>query len=116
MFCWKVHLLWCVLFFITLSSSEILQPPENNTLFLDQTAEFMCEIDSDTLVWKINGTERSNTPPEIRTDLVVRETITSGGSTVEDLAIPAKAEYNGTLVQCIILSTQESQHRVIMLH
>ena len=65
---------------ITVSSSEILQPPENNTLFLDQTAEFMCEIDSDTLVWKINGTERSNIPPEIRNDLVVRETITSEGS------------------------------------
>ncbi|CAI8033360.1 hypothetical protein GBAR_LOCUS18819, partial [Geodia barretti] len=39
--------------------------------------------------------------PDIRIDLVVSEIITPEGTTVETLTIPARAQYNGTRVQCV---------------
>ena len=39
--------------------------------------------------------------PDIHSDLVVSEITTSEGTTVETLTIPARAQYNGTRVQCL---------------
>ena len=92
---------------ITVSSSEILQPPENNTVFLDQFAIFTCVIDAGTFDWIINGTERSSIPQDNRIDLAVTKNTTSEGTTVEILTIPARAEYNGTLFQCVVFSVRQ---------
>ena len=35
------------------------------------------------------------------------EIINDGGSSVEELTIPARAEYNGTRVQCLVLSLSD---------
>ena len=82
--------------------SEILVAPESRVVFLDQSAEFTCETIGGTLVWVVNGTQREVHPPEIRRDLVVSETIIDGGTTLGTLTIPARAEYNGTRVQCFV--------------
>ena len=65
---------------------------------------FTCETDGGLSGWRINGTLRQDLPPEIRSDVDVSEdTITANGSTVKTLTIPARAEYNRTEVQCVVL-------------
>ena len=82
--------------------SEILVAPESRVVFLDQSAVFTCETVGGTLVWVVNGTQREVHSDDIRGDLVVSETIIDGGTTLETLTIPARAEYNGTRVQCFV--------------
>ena len=65
---------------------------------------FTCETIGGTLAWIVNGTQREVHPPEIRRDLVVSETIIDGGTTLETLTIPARAEYNITRVQCAVVT------------
>ena len=62
---------------------------------------FTCETRGGTTLWKINGTQRETFPPEIRSDLVVSEITTPEVTTQEILTIPARAQYNGTRVQCL---------------
>ena len=81
---------------------EILSAPNSTTVFLDQSAVFTCETDGGLFGWRINGTRLQTLPPEIRNDVMVSVTNTAGGSTVERLTIPARAEYNGTRVQCLV--------------
>ena len=52
-------------------------------------------------MWLVNGTQRSTFLPDIRIDLVVSEIITPEYTTVQNLTIPARAQYNGTRVQCL---------------
>ena len=84
--------------------SEILVAPESRVVFLDQSAVFTCVTVDGTLSWIVNGTQREVHSDEIRRDLVVSETIIDGGTTLENLTIPARAEYNGTRVQCAVLT------------
>ena len=65
---------------------------------------FTCETVGGSLVWIVNGTQREVHPAEIRRDLVVSETITDDDTTLETLTIPARAEYNGTRIQCAVLT------------
>ena len=85
-------------------SPEILRAPEDTTVFLGQSAVFTCETDDGFTGWRINGTLREDLPPEIHNDLSVSDTTTAEGTTVEELTIPARAEYNGTTVQCAVLA------------
>ena len=82
--------------------SEILVAPESRVVFLDQSAVFTCETVGGILVWVVNGTQREVHPAEIRRDLVLTETITDDDTTLKTLTIPARAEYNGTRVQCFV--------------
>ena len=82
--------------------SEILIDPKSRVVFLDQSAAFTCETVGGTLVWVVNETQREVHPAEIRGDLIVTETITDDDTTLENLTIPARAEYNGTRVQCFV--------------
>ena len=84
------------------SHAEILVAPESRVIFLDQSTVFTCETIGGITVWIVNGTQREVHTPEIRRDLVVSETITDGGTTLETLTIPARADYNGTTVQCFV--------------
>ena len=83
-------------------------------MFLDQSAVFTCEIRGEATTWKVNGTTWQNLPPEIRCDLERVETNTPEGSIVVVLTIPARAEYNGTKVQCLVVifggSSDESEN------
>ena len=89
----------CLLLF---SHAEILVAPESRVVFLDQSAVFTCETVGGAPVWVVNGTQREVHPAEMRRDLVVTETITDNDTTLENLTIPARAEYNGTRVQCFV--------------
>ena len=84
--------------------SEILSGPSGSTVFPDQWAEFTCETRGDISIWRLNGTLLQNLPTDIESDLDITVTNTVNGSTVEVLIIPARAEYNGTIVQCLALS------------
>ena len=65
---------------------------------------FTCETDGGVPGWRINGTLLQRLPPEIQSDLDVSVTNnTAGGSIVDVLTIPARAEYKGTRVQCFVL-------------
>ena len=88
--------------------AEILHAPESTVVFLDQSAVFTCETVDGALSWVVNGTQREVIDPEIRRDLMISEIITDGGHTVENLTIPARAEYNGTRVQCLVFSLSGS--------
>ena len=81
---------------------EILQAPENATVFLGQSAVFTCETDGGLSVWRINRTLLEDLPHELHSDLRVSETNTAEGTRVVRLTIPARAEYNGTKVQCLV--------------
>ena len=87
-------------------SPEILQAPENInvTVFLGQSAVFTCETDGGLSGWRINGSLLHDLPSEILSDLDALVTSTAEGSTVESLTIPARAEYNETRVQCLVVT------------
>ena len=90
---------------LTLStfSLVIIETPENQTAFLRQSAVFTCETDGGLSGWRVNETLLQDLPPEIHSDLDVSVSTTAEGSTVETLTIPARSEYNGTRVQCLVL-------------
>ena len=64
---------------------------------------FTCETDGDVTTWRVNGIILQSLPPEIRSDLLISETNTPEGTIVEELTIPARAEYNGTRFQCLVV-------------
>ena len=64
---------------------------------------FTCETRGDISAWRLNGTTLQNLPSEIESKLMVSGTNTAN-SRVENLTIPARAEYNGTRVQCLVLN------------
>ena len=98
---------------------EILVNPESMVVLLGQSAVFTCKTVGGTLVWVVNGTQRDVHPPEIRRDLVESETITDDDTTLENLTIPARSEYNGTRVQCFVTiiggSTAQSNNATLRI-
>ena len=78
---------------------------------------FTCETDDGFSGWRINGIRLQDLPPEIRSDVMVSVINTPEGSTVETLTIPARAEYNGTRVQCLVVkvggSSDESENATL---
>ena len=67
---------------------------------MNQPAVFPCITTSDSITWRVNGTNYSDLPPEIRSDLVSSQAMTAGVH-LFTLTIPGRAEYNGTTVQCV---------------
>ncbi|CAI8043109.1 hypothetical protein GBAR_LOCUS23920 [Geodia barretti] len=81
-------------------AQEILHAPESTTVFLNKPAVFTCETGGGDTLWLVNGTQLGLLP-DIRSDLVLSEEITTPeGSSVQNLTIPARPQYNGTRVQC----------------
>ncbi|CAI8007712.1 hypothetical protein GBAR_LOCUS5345 [Geodia barretti] len=80
-------------------AQEISHSPESTTIFLNQSAVFTCMTRGGVTLWRVNGTQRELLLPILR-DLVVSET-TSEGVVMQTLTIPARAQYNGTRVQCV---------------
>ena len=104
---------------LTVDVPEILQAPESAVVYLDQSAVFTCETVGGLTGWTVNGTILQSLPPEIRNDLHVSPTSTDEGTVVEELTIPARAEYNGTRVQCLVVilggSSDESENATLMI-
>ena len=99
-------------------SPDILQAPENVTVFLGQSAVFTCQTDGGLSGWRINGTLLEDLPPEIVSDLDISESNTAEGSRVEVLTISARAKYNGTRVQCLVLGfggSAESENAILKI-
>ena len=65
---------------------------------------FTCETVGGVLGWIVNGKQRDVHSEEIRSDLIISEIPTEGDSKRETLTIPARAEYNGTRVQCAVFT------------
>jgi hypothetical protein len=84
-------------------AQEILQGPNDTTVFLKQSAVFTCETDGGLSGWSLNGTILEDLSPEIHGDLKVSTLNTAQGSRVENLTIPARAKFNGTRVQCLVI-------------
>ncbi|CAI8024255.1 hypothetical protein GBAR_LOCUS14103, partial [Geodia barretti] len=83
-------------------AQEILHAPESTTVFLNQLAVFTCETRGGITSWRLNGTQREILLLDIRSDLVISEkSTTSEGTAVHNLTILARAQYNGTRVQCL---------------
>ena len=81
---------------------EVLQAPGNQTVFLNQSAVFMCETDGGSTGWRVNGTLLEELPLAIEMDLKVFDANTAEGTRLENLTILARAEYNGTRVSCSV--------------
>ena len=70
-------------------------------MFTESVAEFICETrNAPSFGWRVNGTFLSQLDPSLRADL------DTGQETVGDieqytLTIIARAEYNGTVIQCV---------------
>ena len=86
-------------------SSDVIQDPENATAFLDKSAVFKCETTGGSTSWYVNGTLLETLPPNVQRDLLEPPGInTPDGTRLENLTIPARAEYNGTRVQCVVFT------------
>ena len=84
-------------------SAEIVQPPSDTTVFLGESAVFECVLNSDFSGWRVNGTPFDRLDLDIRNDLMTPDQPnTKEGNILIQLIIPARAEYNGTRVQCVI--------------
>lgn len=78
--------------------AEIIRPPQDTAVFLDQPAMFICEtIGGDFTGWRVNGSSISDLLPEIVDDLKTGP----GGVHNYELNITARVVYNGTTVQCV---------------
>ena len=85
----------------SLFPSVIVTPPGDRTVFLDDDAVFSCLTDVDyTAHWRLNETDYDDLPSQLQHDLVISsESTTLFG--VFSITISARAEYNGTRVQCV---------------
>ena len=76
----------------------ILTHPTSRKVFQDDRAYFYCiTTDSSTIHWRLNGTNLLNQQHD---DLVISSTQTDLSDVLE-LIILASAEYDGTKVQCV---------------
>ena len=89
---------------LLLIAPDVLLDPRSKNVFLDQSAVFKCETTGGITSWIINGTLIELLPPEIHRDLSETGINTPIGTRLENLTIPARAEYNGTRVQCVVIT------------
>lgn len=95
----------CILSYITLryEFSVILDRPEDRTVFLGdgEGAYFSCTTrDSSSTHWRVNDTDYDDLPSQIQHGFVINM-ILSLPRVIIEIVIPARAEYNGTRVQCV---------------
>ena len=78
-------------------SVEILQHPENVTVFLNQSAVFTCVTRGGISYWIVNGIP---TESGTRDDFNVSPTINDDGNLSLKLTVQAKKQHNRTIIQC----------------
>ena len=95
---------------------EILQPPRNITVFPDQIARFTCEVTGGHATWAVNGKSIFDiVPTPLYGDLDTSFTFSEDGNPLLILTITARAEYNGTTVQCWIYGGFSGQSEIASL-
>ena len=78
-----------------------MTPPESVVVFTDSEAEFTCRSrNAPSFSWRVNGTFLNQLDPSIHADLDTDQD-TVGDIELYTLTITARAEYNGTVVQCV---------------
>ena len=95
--------------------TEILEPPENTTVFLDQTAVFRCEVTGGDVSWRVNGKSIAEETSIARDDLDVNFDDSENGNPLVILTITARAEYNVTTVQCLVNSGFSDRSEIALL-
>ena len=69
-------------------------------MFLDDDAFFFCVTrGSSSSHWRLNGTDYNNLSSDVQDDLIISSSSSALSETL-DLTITARAEYNGTIIQC----------------
>ena len=95
-----------------LFSSVIVNHPVDRTVFLNDAALFTCLTDIDyTAHWRLNETDHDDLPSQLLHDLIINSESTTEFFGVFSLTITARAEYNGTRVQCVAES--DDGHSVV---
>ena len=70
---------------------------------------FTCETDGGISNWIVNGSLPEALPSNISESLNTSKCITNNGSTILELVIQARAEYNGTIIfQCLVVESGSS--------
>ena len=94
---------------------EILEAPENTTVFLDQTAVFRCEVTGGHVSWELNGRPANELISIALDDLDVEFDESENGNPLTILTIIARAEYDGTTVQCLVNAGFSDQSQIVSL-
>ena len=82
-------------------SPDIITPPESVVVFTHSEAEFTCETrNAPSFAWQVNGIFLRQLDPSLHADLDTDDK-RIGDIVQNTLTIPARAEYNGTVVQCV---------------
>ena len=90
----------------------IVTHPVDRTVFLNDAALFTCLTDIDyTAHWRLNETDYDDLPSQLQHDLIINSESTTEFFGVFSLTILARAEYNGTRVQCVAES--DDGHSVV---
>ena len=84
------------------NSPEILQHPRNITVFENKTASFSCEISGGFHSWAVNNKPLNELSLELRRNVNISLLVGDNENPQHRLTIPARAEFNGTVVQCLI--------------
>ena len=99
-----------------ITPAEVLQPPRNITVFPDETARFTCEVTGGHFTWALNG---KSIPDIVSTPLFGDQhtslTASEDGNPLLILTITARAEYNGTTVECLVNGGLSGQSEVVSL-
>ena len=64
---------------------------------------FTCETDGGISNWIVNGSLPEALPSIVHESLNISDSITNNESTIIELVIQARAEYNGTEFQCLVV-------------
>ena len=90
-------------------SPEIVNLPESVVVFTDSVAEFTCETSNALFFsWIVNGTHFNQLESAVRDDLNMDQMEVEENE-LYTLNITSRAEYNGTVVQC--LASRYNQYR-----
>ena len=80
-------------------------------MFLNDGTEFTCLTQgSSNTHWRLNGTDYNDLPRELQDDIYI-DTVGTLNSQLIEMTFPARAEYNGTRVQCVAES--DDGHSVV---
>lgn len=64
---------------------------------------FTCETDGGISSWTVNGSLPEALPSNIHESLNISDSVTNNKSTIIELVIQARDEYNGTEFQCLVV-------------
>ena len=84
------------------NSPEILQHPKNITVFENLTAIFSCEVSSGFHSWAVNEKPINELSFELSRNVNISLLAHENENSQHRLTITARAELNGTVVECLI--------------